>query len=214
MSKTKSQVSTDARVLVPWRGRNVPYPPTPSESNALIRERNEAEAAEKKYANWKQQNRTDEEYQAQREIDDAKFAETCRANSGSTNAMDRKRPSEINGVAFELQLKEAFEAMGYQVEMTPKSGDQGVDLLLISSGNPKKKIAIQAKRYAAPVGNAAVQEVYAGRAFYSASLAAVVTNATFTEHAKRLAKRLRVRLIDGSELTQWLSNKPHQPFDN
>ena len=63
-------------------------------------------------------------------------------------------------------------------------------------------MAVQAKRYAKPVGVKAVQEVAAARSFYGASGAAVITNGAFTPAARRLAASCRVELWD----TQWLES--------
>ena len=50
-------------------------------------------------------------------------------------------------------------------------------------------VVLQCKLYARPVGNKAVQEVAAARTFYDAGFAAVVSNADYTEAARRLARR-------------------------
>jgi HJR/Mrr/RecB family endonuclease len=48
--------------------------------------------------------------------------------------------------------------MGYRVEQTKLSGDQGADLVVIKLG---EKTVIQAKRYGGKIGNSAVQEIMA-----------------------------------------------------
>ena len=100
--------------------------------------------------------------------------------------------------------------MGYTVDRTPASGDQGVDLILRCES--KTSIAIQAKRYNEPVGNAAIQEVFAGRVFYSATRAAVVTTSTYSRAAVDLALRTRVRLVARDELFEWLTSFPLRPL--
>ena len=85
----------------------------------------------------------------------------------------------------------------------PKSGDQGVDLLL---NIEKRRVAVQLKRYIAPVGNAAVQAVFAGMIHYKAQEAWVITTSSFTKSAVDLAKSTGVRLIDRTELEDWLSD--------
>lgn len=65
---------------------------------------------------------------------------------------------DLNGYEFEDFVKTLFSKMGYQVEQTKLSGDQGADLIVIKLG--KKKI-IQAKRFKGTVGNKAVQEIMA-----------------------------------------------------
>jgi restriction system protein len=53
--------------------------------------------------------------------------------------------------------------LGFSVRKTKVTGDQGVDLIVEGEG---RLIAVQAKGYTGSVGNKAVQEVYAGMAFY------------------------------------------------
>ena len=87
--------------------------------------------------------------------------------------------------------------MGYFVKRTPKTGDQGVDLIAEKDGDRK---AIQCKFYSKPVGNKAVQEVCAGRDFYNTDYAVVVTNSFYTKSAKELANKNKVILLNDNEL--------------
>ncbi|GED33827.1 restriction endonuclease [Brevibacillus centrosporus] len=105
----------------------------------------------------------------------------------------------MDGFQFEQRLKYLFQDLGYQVEITPKSGDQGVDLVLRKDN---KVIAVQAKRYGNTnkVGNSAIQEVHTGKTFYDCSEAWVVTTSYFTESSKALAKKVCVRLINRNDL--------------
>lgn len=70
----------------------------------------------------------------------------------------------------------------------------------------ERLVAIQLKRYVAPVGNAAVQQAFAGMIYYKAKEAWVLATSTFTPGARELAKRTGVRLIDRNELERWLSD--------
>ena len=69
-----------------------------------------------------------------------------------------------------------------------------------------RKVAVQLKRYTAPVGNAAVQAVFAGMSDYKAKEAWVITTSSFTKSAVEPGKSNRVRLIDGRELEDWLDD--------
>jgi hypothetical protein len=103
----------------------------------------------------------------------------------------------LRGIPFEDFLQQVFEHLGYLVERTKASGDQGVDLILGRNG---VRIAVQAKGYAESVGNGAVQEVHAGMAFYRCNRCAVVTNSEFTSSASDLAGRVGCSLIAGSQI--------------
>jgi restriction endonuclease Mrr len=108
----------------------------------------------------------------------------------------------MSGVEFENFMANVFDKKGYQVQTTPHQ-DQGVDLLLTIDD---RKVAVQLKRYTAPVGNKAVADVVAGMFHYKAKEAWVITTSSFTKSAVELAKSTRVRLIDGRELEDWLDD--------
>ena len=103
----------------------------------------------------------------------------------------------LRGVPFEDFLQEVFEDLGYRVERTKVSRDQGVDLILKQDGT---WIAVQAKGYAESVGNSAVQEVHTGMWFHKCKRFAVITNSTFTSSARELAIAVGCNLIEGSQI--------------
>ncbi len=79
-----------------------------------------------------------------------------------------------DGYQYELVTKEMFALLDWETFVTPKSGDQGADLIIEKYG---LKFVVQCKFYSNPVGNKAVQEVIAAKGFYDAGGAIVVTNA-------------------------------------
>lgn len=99
----------------------------------------------------------------------------------------------ITGYEFEYFLKELFEKMGYKVENTSLSNDQGADLIVIKFGD---KISVQAKRYSGSVGNKAIQEVVASIKHYKADRGVVITTSSFTRQAVVLAESNNIELID------------------
>ncbi len=103
----------------------------------------------------------------------------------------------MTGFDFEHFLKTLFANMGYQVEHTKLSGDQGADLVISKFG---EKIVVQAKRYANKVNNKAVQEVVAAINYYEANRGMVVTNSDFTKSAIDLAKANNIELINRETL--------------
>lgn len=105
--------------------------------------------------------------------------------------------SLLTGEQFEIFLSNFFEKNGYMVSLTPSTGDQGADLILLKDN---KKTVIQAKCYSSPVGNGAIQEIVAAIPFYSANKAMVITNSVFTPSAIELAKVNGVELWDGNML--------------
>jgi len=103
----------------------------------------------------------------------------------------------LAGVDFELFLGEVFRELGFGVQFTKTSRDQGVDLILTRL---QERIAVQAKGYSGSVGNSAVMEVSAGMNFYQCRRAIVVTNSYFTPAAYDLARANACSLIDGSQI--------------
>lgn len=108
---------------------------------------------------------------------------------GKINIIDK-----LTGIEFENFTKEFLERIGFSnLKTTKASGDFGVDII----GNLKnQRYVIQTKRHGSPVNLKSVQEVYAGMRYYGADYCMVVTNNTFTEAAKELAKRCNCKLID------------------
>lgn len=106
-------------------------------------------------------------------------------------------PSNIDGMeghkfeyfCADLLLKNGFD----KADVTPGSGDQGVDILAVKDG---VKYAIQCKNYKSPLSNTPVQEVNAGKMFYGCHVGIVMTNSTFTPGAQKLAEATGVMLWD------------------
>lgn len=112
-------------------------------------------------------------------------------------AADLPRVGAADGIGFEHACAAILEDCGWVVTVTRATGDQGVDLLAKRNG---LTVAIQCKNTAQPVGNSAVQEVFAGKSFYEATGAVVVSRAGFTPSAVQLAHRLVVTLVDATAL--------------
>ena len=106
----------------------------------------------------------------------------------------------MTGTQFKLSLKTLLQRSGYDdVRDTPGSGDQGADLTCRLPGSGK--MVVQAKRWKGPVGNSAVQEILGALHYYDAEVAMVITNSSFTESARALARKASsVRLVDRAEL--------------
>ena len=106
----------------------------------------------------------------------------------------RRRNTTAKGTRYEEHVAQKMRWHGYLfVKRQGKSGDFGADIVAYS-GLFRKKIVVQCKAYKGKVGVAAVQEAHAARSFYRSSRAAVATNSTFTDAARRLAKACGVEL--------------------
>ncbi|MDE5934048.1 MAG: restriction endonuclease [Lachnospiraceae bacterium] len=118
---------------------------------------------------------------------------------------------EMEGHDFEYFCAELLEKRGFMdVEVTRGSGDYGVDILAEKEG---VTYAIQCKRYSAPVGVEAVQQIYAGRDYYDRMVGAVITNQYFTAAAVEAAKRLKILLWDRGYLDSMIEEGEKNSFE-
>ena len=116
------------------------------------------------------------------------------SHSQNTRIRIDKSFEDASPKEFEMLCCQKLNDMGWSANLTPHSGDQGVDVKAEKSG---VIIALQCKKYAtnATIGNDAVQEVISGRIFYGADVAFVVTNATYTNSARELASKADIHLL-------------------
>ncbi len=102
------------------------------------------------------------------------------------------------GVEYEQFCRQLLEDAGWVVMTTPVTGDQGADLIA-SKGN--SRVVFQCKFYSSAVGNKAVQEAFAAKAFQRADFAVVVSNASYTSSARQLAQTNGVFLVHHESLS-------------
>ena len=108
--------------------------------------------------------------------------------------------SDINykkGIKFENLCFNKLQSQGWEVTQTPVSGDQGVDLIA-SIGD--LRLCIQCKDHQKAIGNKAVQEVYAGKKYWSGTHAILISRSGFTKAAQKLALSSKVILINEFEI--------------
>jgi HJR/Mrr/RecB family endonuclease len=103
----------------------------------------------------------------------------------------------LRSVPFEKFLEEVLRELGYVVETTRVTGDQGADLIVSKDGH---RTAIQVKGYFSSVANSAVQEAHTAMAYYKCEACVVITNSRFTPAAKDVAGRVGCVLIDEDAL--------------
>lgn len=108
----------------------------------------------------------------------------------------------MTGTEFESAVAALFSQMGFIVSLTKSSGDQGIDII---AEKGSQRIGIQAKCYSGSVGNSAIQEAVAGKAYYNLNKVMVITNSQFTSSAVSLAQSNDVILWDRTLLSEKLS---------
>jgi hypothetical protein len=105
---------------------------------------------------------------------------------------------------FETEVSELLRELGYTVRPAPPSNLHDVDLLLETTS---RKVAVQLKRWKAPVGDRSVYGLFTGRIHYATDEAWLITTSEFTRKAQKLAETTGVRLVEGVELAEWLSSR-------
>ncbi|MHB1828413.1 MAG: restriction endonuclease [Steroidobacteraceae bacterium] len=98
---------------------------------------------------------------------------------------------------FEVFCAQVLRKSGWDARVTKSSRDQGVDVIAARDGI---RVVIQCKLYTGPVGNKAVQEISAGRAYENAHFGVVVSNSRYTASAVALAKTNRILLLHHRDL--------------
>ena len=109
---------------------------------------------------------------------------------------------KMDGFEFERYITRLYAHMGYKAYTTKASGDFGADVI---ARKGKEKLCIQCKYYKNPVGIEAVQQAVASLGYYKGTKAVVVTNSTYTDAAKTLAKKNNAILIDGPILRKMVN---------
>jgi restriction system protein len=104
---------------------------------------------------------------------------------------------DITPEDYEHFCADILNQNGWVAVVTQGSGDQGIDVV---AEKDDFRLAIQCKKYSKPVGNKAVQEAYAGGAFYEANACAVVAPIEYTPSAIELADSLGVHLFHHDDL--------------
>jgi HJR/Mrr/RecB family endonuclease len=95
----------------------------------------------------------------------------------------------MTGGEFEDYVAERVRAAGWETSAIFRRGDFGADF---TAERDDVRVAIQAKRRGRNVGNRAVQEAAAGADFHACDAALVVTQARFTEAARKQANAARI----------------------
>ena len=95
-------------------------------------------------------------------------------------------------IEYEVLCGQKMEQAGWHTQLTKASGDQGADVICHKGDI---SIVLQCKLYSSTIGNKAVQEAFAARAFYDLGYAAVVSNQPYTKAATELATATGVLLL-------------------
>lgn len=117
---------------------------------------------------------------------------------------------------FEELVAELLASNGYEVQLTPPTGDGGYDIMAVRKDalGLDTTFLIECKRYATPkkVGVSQIRQLHGVKNFLGVSKGILVTTSSFTEGAKKLAQsRYDIQLIDNPQLIEWLKTYTPPP---
>ncbi len=100
---------------------------------------------------------------------------------------------------FEYYCADVFRAHGYSVEVTPASGDGGVDLRMERDGI-RTIVECKCFRPNSKVGRPVIQKLVGANQVERAHHTMVVTTARFSDEAVEYARQVGTQLVDGTRL--------------
>jgi Holliday junction DNA helicase RuvB len=99
----------------------------------------------------------------------------------------------MSGVEFEEFVARLFGNLGYSAELTPTSGDHGVDILIRKAGQAG---AVQCKRWEDPVGEPVVRDFLGSMMGAGVTVGYIAATSAFTEQAQEFAQKHGIHLLD------------------
>ena len=127
------------------------------------------------------------------------FNEAVRTHEAVMERRRREFWEQLDGISFEHELAAVLRKANYTAEVTPGSGDDGVDIWAEKDGD---RIAIQCKRYRGAVGPSVVRELYGVLMHLEADRGIVATTGYFTEGAIGFVEDKPIELWTLDEILQ------------
>ncbi len=129
---------------------------------------------------------------ARREVDRAQWeAESARRRKFQEHWLS------LRGAEFERELATLYRRLGYRVESTPISGDQGVDLVLRKDG---KTTVVQCKGHQDPVGPSIARELLGSMMHFGADSGILACTGGFTRGVEEFVRGKPIELISAQDL--------------
>jgi len=103
----------------------------------------------------------------------------------------------LGGVALENELAALYRKLGYGVETTKATGDEGIDLILRKNG---ATVLVQCKGHSRPIGVGAIRDLYGTLMHHKADRAVLACPAGFTQGVIEFVQGKPIELISAREL--------------
>ena len=132
--------------------------------------------------------------------DEKKRREAERSRQEIERARRRKQIEHwksLSGLDFERELGTLYKHLGYDVEPTPRTGDQGVDLFLRKG---KETTIVQCRSHVQPVGPAVVRELYGALVASGSTKAILACPSGFTKGVHEFVREKPIALVSASQL--------------
>jgi len=110
----------------------------------------------------------------------------------------------LTGGPFESCVVSIFRGLGYRVQRIEPNRRQGVDLVVYHSA---QRVAIKVQGGQLQLTNSAIQQVYAGMTLYDCQSCAVITNGSFSESARQIARSTKCVLISELQMQRLVAGK-------
>lgn len=112
----------------------------------------------------------------------------------------------LNDYLFEAYIGALYEKQGYKVQITPRSGDKGIDVLASKDGT---NYAIQCKHSKNNIGQECMSEVLSGAKYYEtiygkSFIPLTWTNSHYSSSAIDFARTIDIKCCDRDNLMQWV----------
>ena len=105
--------------------------------------------------------------------------------------------NDMDDLQFKLFITKVFQRLGFSIELTSGSGDEGIDII-ITKGD--RKYCAKCKRHQKPIGQPVIRDFYGAMMNIGARKGFVVTSGIFSLAAESFAEGKPIELIDGEGL--------------
>lgn len=133
------------------------------------------------------------------------FGLTKKSKSHVSVKLEELSLSELRWEEFEDLIGKLYEAMGYKVKVTNRTGDHGVDIIATSIARGEH-LVIQCKHTDNPVSEDKARDLWgAVNHDHRITQGVLVTSGTFSQQCRRFVEGKRIQLIEKIRLEQLLS---------
>jgi restriction system protein len=114
----------------------------------------------------------------------------------------------LSSEEFEYLIAELYEEMGYEIELTKKTHDNGIDIIAMNNGIAKKEmIIIQCKKYREKITVKDIRELIGIIEINNATKGVFCTTSDYTSSSKKMLRKYnRLEMLNGIEIVK-LCNK-------